>query len=74
MVGRKVDGQILFGARSEKLKILFGARGEKPKKLFGAHDSYGKIYLAVKGLRVKRRCREVKQCEMIRRMSGAKGF
>ena len=36
VVGRKVDGQILFGARSEKSKILFGARGEKRKNLFGA--------------------------------------
>ena len=32
MVGRKVDGQILFGARSEKPKIVFGARGEKREK------------------------------------------
>ena len=29
VVGRKVDGKILFGARSEKRKIVFGARGEK---------------------------------------------
>ena len=36
VVGGKVDGQILFGTRSEKPKILFGARGEKPKILFGA--------------------------------------
>ena len=35
VVGGKVDGQILFGARSEKPKILFGARGEKWKILFG---------------------------------------
>ena len=28
VVGEKVDGQILFGARNEKPKILFGARGE----------------------------------------------
>ena len=27
MVGEKVDGKILFGARSEKPQILFGARG-----------------------------------------------
>ena len=33
VVGGKVDGQILFGARSEKPKILFGARGEKRKNL-----------------------------------------
>ena len=36
MVVGKVDGQILFGAKSEKPKILFGARREKPKILFGA--------------------------------------
>ena len=36
MVGGKVDDQILFGARSEKLNILFGVGGEKWKNLFGA--------------------------------------
>ena len=36
VVGGKVDGQILFDARSEKPTILFGARGEKRKNLFGA--------------------------------------
>ena len=36
MVGGKVDGQILFGARSEKPKNLFGARDEKRKNLFDA--------------------------------------
>ena len=36
VVGGKVDGQSLFGARSEKPKILFGARGEIWKNLFGA--------------------------------------
>ena len=36
VVSRKVDGQILFGARSKKPEILFGARGEKRKSLFGA--------------------------------------
>ena len=36
VVRGKIDGQILFGARSEKPKILYGARGEKPKILFGA--------------------------------------
>ena len=35
VVGGKVDGQILFGARSEKPKILFGAWDEKRKNLFG---------------------------------------
>ena len=36
VVGGKVDGQILFGTRSEKPKILFAARDEKQKNLFGA--------------------------------------
>ena len=36
MVGGKVDGQILFRARSEKPKILCDARGEKWTNLFGA--------------------------------------
>ena len=36
MVDGKVDGQILFGAMSEKPKNLFDARGEKWKNLFGA--------------------------------------
>ena len=36
VISEKVDGQILFGARSEKPKMLFGARGEKRKNLFGA--------------------------------------
>ena len=36
VVGGKVDGQNLFGARSEKPKTLFEARGEKWKNLFGA--------------------------------------
>ena len=50
VVGRKVDGQILFGARSKKPKILFGARGEKPKIYSVPNDSYETIYLAVNGL------------------------
>ena len=45
VVGWKVDGQILFGARSEKPKILFGARAEKWKNLFSAK------WQSVKGLR-----------------------
>ena len=45
VVSRKVNCQILFGARSEKPKILFGARGEQQK-----NDSYKKFYLVVKGL------------------------
>ena len=43
VVGRKVDGQILFGARSVKPKILFGARGEKWKNLFGTKWQKRKI-------------------------------
>ena len=50
MVGGKVDGQILFGARSEKPKMLFDARGEKQIYLV-PNDSYEKFYLAVKGLK-----------------------
>ena len=34
VLGGNVDGQILFSARSEKLKIVFGVGGEKPKILF----------------------------------------
>ena len=36
VVGGKVDGQVLLGARTEKLNMFFGARGEKQKNLFGA--------------------------------------
>ena len=43
VVGGKVDGQILFGAMSEKPKILFGARGEKRKYIFGAKWQLQKI-------------------------------
>ena len=35
LFGGKVDGQVLFGTRSEKPKILFGTRDEKRKNLFG---------------------------------------
>ena len=53
MVGGKVDGQILFGTRSEKPKILFGTRDEKRKNLFGTKWQLRKIlYLAVKGLMI----------------------
>ena len=31
MVGGKVDGQLLFDAKSEKWKNVFGARSEKRK-------------------------------------------
>ena len=50
MVGGKVDGQILFGTRSEKPKILFGIRDENGKIYLAPNDSYEKFYLAVKGL------------------------
>ena len=50
MVGGKVDGQILFGARSEKPKILFGARVRNGTIYLVPNDSYEKFYLAVKGL------------------------
>ena len=50
MVGGKVDGQILFGTRSEKPKILFGATDEKRKIYLAPNDSYESFYLAVKGL------------------------
>ena len=55
MVGGKVDGQILFGARSEKPKNSFGAKWQLRKILFGSQrvkvqyrvDStpIGRIYL-----------------------------
>ena len=43
MVGGKVDGQILFGARGEKPKMLFGSRGKKQKNVFGAKWQLRKI-------------------------------
>ena len=52
MVGGKVDGQILFGARSEKPKILFGARGEKPKKLFGVKWQLQKTLFGSQGVNI----------------------
>ena len=53
MVVAKVDGQILFGTRSEKSKILFDVRGEKRKIYLVTNDSYENYYLAVKGLKSK---------------------
>ena len=50
MVGRKVDGQILFGARSEKPTTLYGLMGDKRKIYLVPNDSYENFYLAVKGL------------------------
>ena len=49
VVGRKVNGQILFGARREKPKILFGARVRNGKIYLVPNDSYEKCNLAVKG-------------------------
>ena len=43
VVGGKVDGQILFGTRSEKSKILFGARDAKRRNLFGTKWQLWKI-------------------------------
>ena len=43
VVSGKVDGQILSGTRSEKLKILFGTRDEKRKNLFGTKWQFRKI-------------------------------
>ena len=57
LVGGKVDGEILFSARSEKPKILFGATGEKRTNLFGAKWQLRQIYLAVKGLIMQRMCK-----------------
>ena len=50
MVSRKVDGLILFDARSEKPKNLFGTRSDKRKIYLVPNDSYEKMFLAVKGL------------------------
>ena len=40
VVGEKVDGQILFGARSEKPKILFDAGVRNGKIYLVPNDSY----------------------------------
>ena len=53
MIGGKVDGQISFGARSQKpKKILFGAGVRNGKIYFMPNDSYEKFYLAVKCLNI----------------------
>ena len=49
VVSGKVDGQILFGARSEKLKIVFDARDENWKNLLVPNDSYEKFIWQSKG-------------------------
>ena len=51
VVGGKVDGQILFGTRSEKPKIYL-APGMRNGKFIWHQMSYEKFYLAVKGLRL----------------------
>ena len=53
MVGGKVDGQILFGARSDKPKILFGAEVRNGKIYLVPNDSYEKFYLAVKRVKTQ---------------------
>ena len=53
MVGEKADGQILFGARSEKPKILFGARGEKRKNLFRAKWQWRKILFGSQRVKIR---------------------
>ena len=50
MVGGKVDGQILFGARSEKPKKLFDAGVRNRKIYLVPNDRYKEICLAVNGL------------------------
>ena len=51
VVGGKVDGQFLFGTRSEKPKMLIGTSDEKRKQMYLApNDSFEKFYFAVKGL------------------------
>ena len=52
MIGTKVNGQILFGARvrNQKFYLVPGVRNGKISLV--PNDSYGKMYLAVKGLNV----------------------
>ena len=49
VVGGKVDGQILFGARSEKPKIYLVPGMRNGKIYLVPNDSYEKFYLAGKG-------------------------
>ena len=49
VVGRKVDGQILSGTRSEKPKILFSTRDEKRKIYLAPNDSFEKDFWQSKG-------------------------
>ena len=53
VVGGKVDGQILFGARSEKPKKKCGARGEEPKILFGPKWQLWKILFGSQRVKVR---------------------
>ena len=53
MVDGKVDGQILFGTRSEKPKILFGARDEKRTNLFGAKWQLRKILIGSQRVNIR---------------------
>ena len=62
MVGGKVDGQILFGIRSEKLKILFGTRDEKRKNLFGTKCQLRKILFGSQRVKIYRQL-EIYGCE-----------
>ena len=50
MVDGKVDGQILFGARSETPKFHLVPGVKNGKMYLVPNDSYDKFYLAVKGL------------------------
>ena len=50
VVGGKVDGQILFGTRSEKPKFYLAPGMRNGKIYLAPNDSYEKFYLAVKGL------------------------
>ena len=56
VVGGKVDGEIIFGTRSEKPKIIFGTRYEKRKIYLAPNDSCETFYLAVKGLSITWLC------------------
>ena len=50
VVGGKVDGQILFGDKSEKPKLYLAPGMRNGKIYLALNDSYERFYLAVKGL------------------------
>ena len=50
VVGEKVDGQILFGTRSEKQKIYLAPGMRNGKIYLAPNDSFEQKILAVKGL------------------------